>query len=748
MEYLVWIGPRDSDIQFSKCIKETICYYSEKNHLLYRKAHIYGKTFLEFIKERMEKVLESHPNAQFIFYNPKIAYSLSNNLRQHTICLNDKYILDLLSNKIYTRYWFGNYVPVIPSILLDSQSISFTELNHKLLETETYIVQKNNSSGGFGTFFVSKENNMINFLKKTYNELFIVSPYIENCVSININAIIYGEAILLFPPSIQIIENNEDRLLYHGADYKAAQKLSENIQTKLREYSDIILQHIQFLGYRGIVGLDFIVENDKIYFQEINPRYQASSFLIDLTLYKQNRTSLAEMNILAFSSDHVDIQNFSNISVDYSFYKYLYKENARHLYYIEKAAKQNPFVSYICSDGWNSNMKVEEDSYCYSLIFSTNITSLNFDGSYNLYSNISGEEEYLSQNINSPIGLKIALLNQGCKLDKTAVDFMNSKGIIKTAVFSSIDFQLSNGTFINAPVNLKFTDFTPFNIKILSKNQIALFYYEQLISEINIEMQPCWNNKVTKNNIPFGKIAYFSTDRLRIKHEPICEFKRVGKGCSFCSIPVSSTYFCINDIEEVTTELLKHPTFRHILIGGGSGKIDTEYKKIMEISKLIQSINPEIPIYLMSLPPTDVKVLEEYKSVGITEVAFNIEIWNRELAQKFMPGKGYISLKSYLDVLKASTLLWGNTGNVRTALIVGLDNSQTMLDGIQILCENGIQPMLSVFRPMPNTKMSSLVPLSNTDLLELYNEAQKICRQHNLQLGPSCNACKNNMLAI
>ena len=135
-------------------------------------------------------------------------------------------------------------------------------------------------------------------------------------------------------------------------------------------------------------------------------------------------------------------------------------------------------------------------------------------------------------------------------------------------------------------------------------------------------MQPCWNNKVTKNNISFGKIAYFSTDRLRIKHEPICEFKRVGKGCSFCSIPVSSTYFCINDIEEVTTELLKHPTFRHILIGGGSGKIDTEYKKIMEISKLIQSINPEIPIYLMSLPPTDVKVLEEYKSVGITEVAF------------------------------------------------------------------------------------------------------------------------------
>lgn len=748
MEYLVWVGPRDSDIQFSKCINEAICYYSEKNLLPYRKAHIYGKTFLKFIKERMEKVIEAHSNAQFIFYNPKIAYSLSNNLRQRTICLNDKYILDLLSNKIYTRYWFGNYVPVIPSILLDSKSISFTDLSCKLLEKEAYIVQKNNSSGGFGTFLVSKNNNILNFLKKSYNELFIISPYIRKCISVNINAIIYEKATFLFPPSIQIIENNEDRLLYHGADYKAAQKLSEKIQIKLKEYSNIILQHIQILGYRGIIGLDFIIKNDTIYFQEVNPRYQASSFLIDLALYEQNLISLTEMNILAFTSDKIEENNFFDISIEYSFYKYLYKKNAKHLYYIEKAAKENPYVSYICLDGWSSTMKAEKDSYCYSIIFSTNIASLNFDDSYNLYSNISGEEEYLNKNINSPIGLKIALLNQGCILDKTAVDFLQSTGVIKTAVFSSIDFQLSNGIFINAPIALKFTDFTPFIIRIHSKKQLALFYYEQFISEINIEMRPHWNNIMTLNGIFFGKIAYLSTDRLRIKHEPVCEFKKAGKGCNFCSIPVSPTSFCIDDIKEVIEKLLKHPTFRHILIGGGSGDIDTEYKKIIEISNFIQSINPDIPIYLMSLPPTDIKILEEYKSAGITEVAFNIEVWDRELAQKIMPGKGHIPLNSYLYILKASTLLWGTTGNVRSALIVGLDNSQTLLNGIKILCENGIQPMLSVFRPMPNTKMNSLVPLSNTDLLVFYNKAQKICEQYNLKLGPSCDACKNNMLAI
>lgn len=50
MEYLVWVGPRDSDIQFSKCFKESICYFSEKNPNSDRKAHIYGNSYIEFIK--------------------------------------------------------------------------------------------------------------------------------------------------------------------------------------------------------------------------------------------------------------------------------------------------------------------------------------------------------------------------------------------------------------------------------------------------------------------------------------------------------------------------------------------------------------------------------------------------------------------------------------------------------------------------------------------------------------------------
>lgn len=748
MDYLVWVGPRDSDIEFSKCFKEHICYYSKNNQQTYRETHIYGSLFLKFIKSKMEKIIFQHPNAKFIFYNPKIAYNLDENLRNYVICLNEKYILELLSNKIYTRYWMGNYVPVLPSVLIDSQSLSFVELDDRLGSSDAYVIQQNKSSGGFGTFYLSHQNQMLTKLRETYNEIFLVSPYVTDSISVNVNAIVCSEQIHLFPFSLQIVENNSDRLLYHGADFKAAQTLSAGIRKEIQNYSTIILKHIQTLGYRGIVGVDFIVADNTVYFQEINPRYQASSFLIDAVLCSQGFPTLSEMNMAAFL-DYIDFEfETQNLTINYSFYKYLYTKEAKHLYHIANIAKKNSFVDRVCWDGWNNQMDAEEDAYCYSLVFSTNITSINLDNGINLYSNITGEEEYLRKNITSQIGLKIALLNQGCSVSASAKTFLNSQGIVKKAVFSAIDFRLSNGIFINAPVNLKFTDFSPFSIQVNSNNCLELKWYDKTVSEIKIEMQPEWNTFITKNQVSYGNIAYLSTDRLRIKHEPMCHFKKVGNGCAFCSIPVSKSSFSIDDVEEVVEELVKTSDFRHILIGGGSGEMDSEYKQIIYISQLIRKVNSEIPIYLMSLPPYNPEILAEYKNAGISELAFNIEIWDRTLAKKLMPGKGQIPLNLYLETLKEATKYWGTTGNVRTALIVGLNDTKTLLHGIQILCENGIQPMLSVFRPMPNTKLNSVVPPSNNALLNLYNKAQKVCEKHGLRLGPSCDACKNNMLAI
>lgn len=747
MSYLVWVGPRDTDCKYDSAFSEAICFYSQNNFMAERKSYIYGKSFNSFVEEQMERIIESHPDAQFMFYNQKIAYFIDKSLRKYIICVNEKNLLDIMANKIYMRCWAGNFVPVIPSILVDSKSLSLEELHEKLDKRNEFIVQQNNNSGGFGTFYLSNENQMLSFLKEKYNELFIVSPYMINNIPINVNAIISEDNIIIFPPSLQIISLNKNRLLYYGADFLAARNLSSKVMAKIYECAKVILKRLKQMGYLGILGIDFIIANDCVYFQEINPRYQASSFLINAALNDSGLPSLSEMNIAAFTHNTISLEK--ELKINYSFYKEIYMQGNKHLYHLWNVASNNIFVKDIFADGWNTEMPVEDDAYCYTLVFSTNITSINLDGSYDLYPNISGEEAFIQEYAETDIGLKISLINQGCVLTDSAKQFLQTNGLIKQAVFSAIDFYLDNGIPLNVPIDLKFTDFSPYTIDINNCDVPCLYYYGQFLSEISIEMQPKWNERLTKNGIPYRTIAYLSTDRLRIKHESICIFKSQNHGCYFCNVPKSASNhsFMIEDFTEIIHQLFIDRNFRHVLIGGASAPEEKEVQQILSITRLIRNEDPYIPIYLMCLPPSNKEALKLYKDAGISEVAFNIEIWDRKLAEVLMPGKGRIPLDIYMDALIESTKLWGTSGNVRTALIVGLNDTNSLLEATETLCKHGIQPMFSIFRPMENTKLYPIVPPSNEKLLDIYNRAQIICKKYGLKLGPSCDACKNNMLA-
>ena len=51
---------------------------------------------------------------------------------------------------------------------------------------------------------------------------------------------------------------------------------------------------------------------------------------------------------------------------------------------------------------------------------------------------------------------------------------------------------------------------------------------------------------------------------------------------------------------------------------------------------------------------------------GITEIGFNMELFDETLALKYMPGKGTISRAEYIQALRTATQYWGTTGKVRS----------------------------------------------------------------------------------
>lgn len=147
-------------------------------------------------------------------------------------------------------------------------------------------------------------------------------------------------------------------------------------------------------------------------------------------------------------------------------------------------------------------------------------------------------------------------------------------------------------------------------------------------------------------------------------------------------------------------------------------------------------------------PPRNLETLRKLKAAGATELAMNMEVWDEALARRWMPGKSAISRERYLEALEFASGLWGKTGAVRSAFIVGLEPEESLLEGVERVCRAGAAPILSVFRPIPGTECGAIVPPENRRLLSIYEKAVLICRRYGLAPGPACVPCQNNTLSM
>lgn len=221
-------------------------------------------------------------------------------------------------------------------------------------------------------------------------------------------------------------------------------------------------------------------------------------------------------------------------------------------------------------------------------------------------------------------------------------------------------------------------------------------------------------------------------------------------GCLFCpgnALSTTCSAYTLADIIEVIDYCIANEQFRHILIGGGSADPSTDENRILPVIKYIRS-QTDKPIYLMSLPPNDIRYVDKYIDAGVSEIAFNLELFDRNLALEYMPGKGKISLEEYISKLEHATFLISQKGNVRTMLMAGLERQENTLAAIQLLASKGIQPMISIFRPTPTCKLSYIIQPSNEEIYNLFSKAEEICDHYNLKLGPTCPSCQNNTLSI
>lgn len=754
----VAVGPREQDFAYTgNFFSATVTLYGSgiggnSSYCSSRRKRINHNIFNEdqvrFIDDELMNIVRENPDVKFMSYDPNQAFNCSEEIVERTVCLNEKSIMDKMNNKITFRNWAESICKVQISQLLFGNQCNYENLCSRFVGYDTFVIQAVHASGGEGTFILNSQNCLTVIPKLAPSEKYMVSGYEKSNIPLNIHAIIYKDDILIFPISIQIMRLNGYKLLYQGADFIAAQSIDSKLLQTFKNYMLNICRQLQYEGYRGVTGVDAMIVRDDVRVLEMNNRFQGSTVLLNMALNNAGLPSMPELNYEAFTYDRPSCL-VDDLIVPYSCFTYIADEKGHRPRAHYRELRSCVHVVDILDEGLNYDYEIAPYATLERVIFDSNIVSVSSDNMIMVHPNITVLTDDWVQKIvdeKNLLYIKISLINQGVRIPVETQKYFRDHGGMREAVYNAIDINFGE-IVINAPVNVKFSDMSPFELRF-ENGSLKLYFINEFIAIVEVKPEDTVRKQKTSSGQAVRDICLLATDRVRVQHSCNCDFVRHGIGCKFCEVDDHEFTFEFKDICE-SIDLYKNSDyeFRHFLIGGRSDSYEKESKEIIKIAEYINR-NRKYPIYLMCVPPLSRDVLDSYYKAGVTEIAFNIEIWNRELARKWMPGKGTIPLNRYLEMLEYAVTLWGNTGAVRSSFVIGFEPMDSLLEGIEKICELGVAPILSVFRPIPGTACEDLVPLSNPELLKLFYRAKVICDKYGLELGPQCIPCQNNTLSL
>lgn len=755
--HLYWIGIRESEIQdavglFAGSI--TIFgsgtngnrAFEQEFQLRYDYNQENGQ-WNHYVNMQVQDIIRSDPTCQFLLYDPEEVGQYGHEAAERTICLNPASLLQLLSNKFQSRQWLSEAIPILPYQFLSGMNIRYEQLKESFLGAESFVVQGSYSCGGCGTWLLNEdtEEQCLNHLEP--DRRYAVTPYQKDSISPNVHLIIFPQTVLMLPPSIQLLDTDKVDFKYKGADYPAYLLLAPETRSSLESYAQRIGEILRWAGYRGVCGIDFLITGGTIYFMEINARFQSSTFLLNRAMVESGwETSVQSLHIQAFHGEMPPALP-EVLRVAYSFYHYSYdSRQADNLHYFHTLLCNSKDVDCI-DDGLNWNIKLEPETYLFKAVFPRAISAPGPAGECRHHGNICfSKHAFTAETLSHDLErLKLMLLARGVRISGEAEASLAMAGGINHEEFEALDLVLNDEIYVCAPYATSQSQFSPFCVEILSDMNCTLSYYGVPIARVKVRCKDTLGKKQGKCGVPFYDITYLGNDRLRVYQRPGCFFKEHGTGCKFCDIPENCQFFTLQDVLEAVDAYRDHPCVRHYLIGGGSNVPEDSFETVIQISEHIRDTTGK-PIYLMSLPPQKEETLYALKESGITEIAFNLEVFDRNLAKYYMPGKGMIPLSDYIRALQLAVELWGRTGAVRTIFVVGLEPANSLLEGVECVAKLGVSPILSLFRSSTEMQMHWFLPPSDEEIWDIYQRAKVICRRYGVELGPSCPYCQDNTI--
>lgn len=371
----VWVGKRESDILTSDYFDSSITYYgSNMNSNFsytneYRTKSNYLAEFTSFVLAKLDEIICIYKeNTRIHFYNNVFAHKLcdiNQQLKQYVVNLNSLQILNFLRHKTLSRVWLSNTLNTPAYTSLSKTECKYNNLIKKFGKYGSFVLQKNFSGGGLGTYLINKKNEKLILDCLSNDQLYLVSPYYKSSQSYSCYLIIDNYTFKAFAVAEQIIDDKNQHLEYRGNKYIAS---DSNEYQKIVNEATKLAKLLQEIGYRGVCGADFIIDHENVMLIELNPRYLGSSYAVNYELNLSNLPSLFELSDLCFRNqlNNLDLIKLNNMKFQFSNKCYFYNQNNN--LDINELRCQSNVILY--EDGYSKAIKFEEGAYLYrTLVF-------------------------------------------------------------------------------------------------------------------------------------------------------------------------------------------------------------------------------------------------------------------------------------------------------------------------------------------------------------------------------------------
>ncbi|MDD5222806.1 MAG: hypothetical protein PHE84_02350 [bacterium] len=331
---------------------------------------------------------------------------------------------------------------------------------------------------------------------------------------------------------------------------------------------------------------------------------------------------------------------------------------------------------------------------------------------------------------------------------------------------SGKNFLLEYGEAANLGVRQSFLESSPYAFRIIEGEGWILKDGEKVLRAT--VRTPAWHSTAW-----YDQVQLHGTGSLATALTNTCIYKsRPGGGCRFCIIDIGgkAVRHQPETLARAIREIESHPELRQaedLVKKHGAARPD-RYVPSETIEPVDININsgsePDggtglfaeavAAIRRISRLPIGVQVcplgkpeLEKLRSAGVTEISFNLEVYNEDFRRKVIPGKNHdYPREKYFRAMAEAREIFGEN-QVESWIIIGLEPAEETIAGMEAIARSGGIPLPKPFRPLLGSDFADQPLPRLEDAVKIYQAWREIIRKYKLDPSATragcgrCNGC-------